>query len=167
MPLKTTLINCCCLMALLAGCASVNSMDNNTAGDSMLVIGAQLRSMNADWVVDNTERAVSAVSVKNLGTSQVYSMELNSGHAIARLPAGTYCVNSVTPKDSRALVYCSQPYFTLTPHKIVVTGYFIFALDKIDNSYMLSDSFVDKQGLFNSLSKAEIKSLEDFDGTKD
>jgi hypothetical protein len=166
MSLKTISINCCCLLALLAGCASVNTMENNSPGDSMMVIGVQLKAMNAPGDISNSDQAVSDVSVKNLVTGQVYSMALDSGHAIAKLPAGNYCVNSLTPEGSRVLVYCGQPYFTLTPHKIVVTGYFIFAFDRFDRSYTMSDSFVDKQGLFNSLSKAEIKSLEDFDGDK-
>jgi hypothetical protein len=168
MSLKTILINCCCLLALLAGCASVNTMDNYTTGDSMLVIGVQLKTMNsAGDVTGNADQSVSAVAVKNLATGQVYHLDLDSGHAIAQLPAGNYCVDSLTPEGGQPLEYCIQPYFTLTARKIVVTGYFIFGYDRVDRSYTMSDSFVDKQGLFNSLSKTEIKTLEDFDATKD
>ncbi|MGH8402484.1 MAG: hypothetical protein ACRESO_03630, partial [Gammaproteobacteria bacterium] len=78
-----------------------------------------------------------------------------------------YCLNGISPENSSVLIYCGQPFFSLTPRKIMVAGYFIFAINHADHSYMLSDSFVDKQGLFNQLSKSEVKTLENFGGAKD
>ncbi|MGA9853277.1 MAG: hypothetical protein WBR15_10135 [Gammaproteobacteria bacterium] len=161
---KLFFIGCCCLLPMLVACSDDTFIEHNEPGNSMLVIGAQLDAMNPVGDVYNKRYIVSEVSVKNLSTGQVYSMDLDADHAVAELPSGTYCFNSISPENSSALVYCGKPFFTLAPQKIVVTGYFIFAIDYSDNSYALKNSFIDKQGLFNRLSKAEIKSLEDFDG---
>jgi len=40
-------------------------------------------------------------------------------------------------------------------------------LEAADHHYTLSDALIDKQALFNQLSKTELKSLENFDGEKD
>lgn len=167
MSLKPIFIGCCCLLPLLFGCAADNAMDNNDSGNSMLVIGAQLKPMNPVGDVYGEPYLVSTVSVKNLASGQVYDMALDSGHAVAELPAGSYCFNSLRPENSSPLVYCGKPFFTLAPHKIVVAGYFVFAIDYSDHNYTLSNALIDKQALFNQLSKTELKSLENFDGEKE
>lgn len=166
MSIKPVLL-ACCVSLLVAGCASDNSIESAAAGNGMLVIGAQLDPMNPNGDVYGNPYLVSAISVKNLDTGRVYGMALDDKHAIAELPPGTYCFNSLTPQGSSPLVYCGKPFFALAPHKILVTGYFVFGMDHSNNSYTLHKVFVDKQGLFNRLSKTEVGSLENFDGTKD
>jgi len=167
MSLKPIFIGCCCFLPLLLGCAADNAMDSSNSSNSMLVIGAQLNAMNPVGNVYNRRYVVSAVSVKNLASGQVYNMALDSGHAVAEIPAGSYCLNSLRPENSSPLVYCGKPFFTLVPHKIVVAGYFVFAIDYSDHNYTLSNALIDKQALFNQLSKTELKSLENFDGEKE
>jgi len=162
MSIKPVLL-ACCVLPLLAGCASYDSMESAASGNGMLVIGAQLNPMNPSGDTYGNPYVLNAISVKNLDTGQVYGMVLDANHAIAELPAGTYCIYSLKPENSSPLVYCGKPYFALTPHKITVTGYFYFGMDYSDNTYTLNRAFVDKQGLFNRLSKAEVKTLENFD----
>jgi len=135
MSLKPIFISCCCFLPLLLGCAADNAMDNGDSGNSMLVIGAQLDPMNPNGDVYGNPYLVSAISVKNLDTGRVYGMALDDNHAIAQLPAGTYCLNSLRPENSSPLVYCGKPFFTLAPHKIVVAGYFVFAIDYSDGGF--------------------------------
>ena len=168
MSVKRIFVICCCLLPLVAACASDNSMSNNDSGDGMLLLGARLDGMNATGGPTGIRYQVSMASVKNLSTGKVYGVTLDDNHGLAQIPAGTYCFNSITPKNGSALVYCGKPYFTLAPHKIMVTGYFVFGVDFANNTqYTLNQAMLDKQGLFNSLSKTEVKTLEDFDSAKD
>lgn len=151
-----------CLALVLSGCASSGGWVSGNTGDGMLVTGAMLHTMDSAGRVDTTQYPLVALSVKNLGNGRVYSLPLDSGHGLAALPAGTYCVNSVSPEDYATLTFCGQPYFTLTPGKIVFTGYFVFAVNLSTHTYKLVDSFIDPQGLANALTSEEKQQLQSF-----
>ena len=151
-----------CGVLVLAGCASTGVPSSDNSNESMLVTGAVLHAMNPAGQIDNSQYPLAALSVKNLGDGRVYSLPLDSGHGLVALPAGTYCVNSISPENYATLDYCDQPFFKLTPGKLVFTGYFVFAVNLSTHTYKLVDSFVDQQGLANALTPEEKHQLQDF-----
>ena len=151
-----------CAAAILAGCASNSDQATANAGQGMLVIGVVLNDMNDADQVDGGQHAVNSLSVKNLDNGQSYDIQLTSNHGMATLPAGTYCVNSILPRHYVSLSYCAKPFFKVAAGKILVAGYFDFAVDMPTHSYTLVDSFTNPQGLFDSLSQADKDTLASF-----
>ena len=153
-----------CAAAILAGCASNASQSSADVGQGMLVIGVVLYDMNEAGRVDvgSGQYAVNSLSVKSLSNGQMYDIQLTSNHGMATLPAGTYCVNSILPQNYAPLTYCAQPFFKVSPGKILVAGYVDFAVNFPTHSYKLVDSFNNPQGLFDSLSKTDKDTLATF-----
>lgn len=151
-----------CAAATLAGCASNSDQPTTSAGQGMLVIGVVLNDMNDAGQVDGGRHAVNFLSVKDLDDGQVYDILLTSNHGVATLPAGTYCVNSLMPRHYASLSYCAKPFFKVAAGKILVAGYFEFALDMPTHSYTLVNSFTNPQGLFDSLSQSAKHRLASF-----
>lgn len=151
-----------CAAAILGGAASAADTPVSSTGDGMLVIGAKLYNMNNAGVVDYSQYPLSTLSVKNLDSGRAYNIELDSNHGMTALPAGTYCLNSVRPQNSSPLVYCAKPFFRVNAGKILVAGYFDFAVNLSGHSYKLVNSFHNPQGLFDALSQADKDTLASF-----
>ncbi|MGH8362083.1 MAG: hypothetical protein ACRESQ_01895 [Gammaproteobacteria bacterium] len=150
------------IVVFLAGCASTTHAVAGNPGNGMLVIGVLLHEMNAAGQVGSGLYPVNSVAVKNLDTGRIDSIRLSSGHGIAILSAGTYCVDSVLRPNGDALTYCAQPYFKVNAGKILVAGFVEFALNPPTHTYKLVGAFTDPQGLFNSLSPDAKGRLADF-----
>ena len=149
-------------VAILAGCASTTHAVAGNSGDGMLVIGVLLHEMNAAGQVGSGLYPVNSVVVRNLDTGRIDSIQLSSGHGIAILSAGTYCVDSLLRPNGDALTYCAQPYFKVNAGKILVGGFFEFALNPPTHTYKLVGAFTDPQGLFDSLPPDAKDRLADF-----
>lgn len=149
-----------CVALVMAGCATTPPAGNT--GQGMLVIGVVLHGMNGAGQPDADQYPVSAMSVKNLNTGQTFNIQLSSNHGLASLPAGIYCVNSITPTKGARLVYCAQPFFNVNAGKILVAGYIEFAINLPSQTYKLVGSFANPQGLFDSLSPSDKNTLANF-----
>ncbi|MGB9429947.1 MAG: hypothetical protein WCC11_08765 [Gammaproteobacteria bacterium] len=152
----------CVMFICFAGCASTDGEPAGTSNNGALVIGVVLNDMDYVGRVDSAQYPVSQMSVKNLTSGQVYDIYLTSNHGIATLPSGTYCFNSLRPQGSTPLVYCAKPFFSINAGKILVAGFFEFAVNFHTRSYKLVDSFTNPQGLFDSLSQSEKDTLAGF-----
>lgn len=155
-------ISCSFFLPMLTGCVTTGNLKNINSSNSLLIIGAQLHRMDSKGNVYSENYVVTALSVKNLDNQHVYNIGLNFNYAITTLPAGTYCLNNISPYSNVTLDYCGKPFFELKPDKVTNAGYFVFAVDYPDHNYKLTNAFVDPQYLYNHLSKMERESLGRF-----
>lgn len=151
-----------CAAAILTGCASGANQPAISQGQGMLVIGAVLHDMNDAGQMGSRTYPVESMSVKSLDNGQAYNIQLTSNHGMLILPAGTYCVNSLLPQAGAPLTYCARPFFKVNSGKILVAGFFEFALNLPAHSYTLVDAFSNPQGLFDGLSQADKDTLANF-----
>jgi len=132
---------------LLALPASV--LPAEAPGKGIVLIDVDVSQLNNRGDPTGYAAVVLEFRVKNLETGKKYASAPSSERypALLRLPAGNYCVDSVSFSFSEPLHYCKEPFFSVRAGGVSNVGHWRFGVSHDAGTYRLMSAFEDQERL--------------------
>jgi hypothetical protein len=120
-----------------------------SAGEGIVLVDVDVSQLNNRGNPTGYAAGYLEFRVKNMQTGRKYASPPSSDHhpALLRLPAGTYCLHSVTLAFSEPLQYCRAPLFSVRAGAVSNIGRWRFGVSHDAGSYRLMAAFEDQERL--------------------
>ncbi len=125
---------------LISSCKTTNEFDNNQISileseinkqnDGAILIGFLLKSMSNKEKLTNKVDRVLSISLKNIHSGELYSINLNSKNfGIKKVKAGVYCLNKVVTYINFSISLCDKERITVNPGELKNAGYWLAGIN--------------------------------------